>query len=275
MNNWQNIYNLFDPVAFHIGSIPIFWYGIMYATALIVAILAAKYIIKKDKINIKEDIFDGYIWWAEIGVILGARLGYVLIYDKNTMYYLTNPWQIFNPFVNGSYAGISGMSYHGAIVGFVIASYLYCRKHKISFWKITDIAVIAVPLGYIFGRIGNFLNQELVGRATDVPWGIYVGSILRHPSQLYEAILEGLFVFLVLYWYRNKKKFDGELALLYAILYSLARITAEFFREPDFQIGFLWNTNWLTMGMFTSFIVLFLAVVLYIVIGRRIISRES
>ena len=119
------------------------------------------------------------------------------------------------------------------------------------------------------------LNQELVGRATDVPWGIYVGSILRHPSQLYEAILEGLFVFLVLYWYRNKKKFDGELALLYAILYSLARITAEFFREPDFQIGFLWNTNWLTMGMFTSFIVLFLAVVLYIVIGRRIISRES
>jgi phosphatidylglycerol:prolipoprotein diacylglycerol transferase len=122
----------------------------MYATALIVAILAAKYIIKKDKINIKEDIFDGYIWWAEIGVILGARLGYVLIYDKNTMYYLTNPWQIFNPFVNGSYAGISGMSYHGAIVGFVIASYLYCRKHKISFWKITDIAVISVPLGYFF-----------------------------------------------------------------------------------------------------------------------------
>ncbi|MDY0321108.1 MAG: prolipoprotein diacylglyceryl transferase [Arcobacteraceae bacterium] len=270
MNNWQNIYNLFDPVAFHIGSIPIFWYGIMYATALIVAILAAKYIIKKDKIDIKEDIFDGYIWWAEIGVILGARLGYVLIYDKNTMYYLANPWQIFNPFVNGNYAGISGMSYHGAIVGFVIASYLYCKKHKISFWKITDIAVIAVPLGYIFGRIGNFLNQELVGRATDVPWGIYVGSILRHPSQLYEAILEGLFVFLILYWYRNKKKFDGELALLYAILYSFARITAEFFREPDFQIGFMWSTDWLTMGMVTSFVVLFTTSILYILIQKKI-----
>ncbi len=97
-----------------------------------------------------------------------------------------------------------------------------------------------------------------------------MGIILRHPSQLYEAILEGLFVFLVLYWYRNKKKFDGELALLYAILYSFARITAEFFREPDFQIGFLWNTNWLTMGMFTSFVVLLVTSILYVLIKRKI-----
>lgn len=275
MNNWQNIYNTFDPVAFHIGSLPVFWYGIMYATALIVAILAAKYIVKKDKLPIKEDIFDGYIWWAEIGVILGARLGYIIIYDKNTWYYLTHPWQIFNPFIDGMYAGISGMSYHGAIIGFVIATYLYCKKHKISFWYMSDIAVIAIPLGYIFGRIGNFLNQELIGRATEMPWGIYVGSILRHPSQLYEAILEGLFVFIILYWYRNKKQFNGELTLLYGILYSIGRIIAEFYREPDFHIGFIMNTNWLTMGMVTSFIVLVLAVVLYIVISKRVVNRKS
>ncbi|QOG11437.1 prolipoprotein diacylglyceryl transferase [Arcobacter sp. FWKO B] len=275
MNNWQNIYNTFDPVAFHIGSLPVFWYGIMYATALIIAILVAKYIVKKDKLPIKEDIFDGYIWWAEIGVILGARLGYIIIYDKNTWYYMTHPWQIFNPFIDGMYAGISGMSYHGAIIGFVIATYLYCKKHKISFWYMSDIAVIAIPLGYIFGRIGNFLNQELIGRATDMPWGIYVGSILRHPSQLYEAILEGLFVFIILYWYRNRKKFNGELTLLYGILYSIGRIIAEFYREPDFHIGFIMNTKWLTMGMITSFIVLVLAIVLYVVISKRIVSRKS
>ncbi len=273
MNNWQNIYNTFDPVAFHIGSLPVFWYGLMYATALIVAIMVAKYIVKKDKLPIKEDMFDGYIWWAEIGVILGARLGYIIIYDKNTWYYMTHPWQIFNPFIDGMYAGISGMSYHGAIIGFIIATYLYCKKHKISFWYMSDIAVIAIPLGYIFGRIGNFLNQELIGRATEMPWGIYVGSILRHPSQLYEAILEGLIVFIILYWYRNKKKFNGELTLLYGILYSIGRIIAEFYREPDFHIGFILGTKWLTMGMVTSFIVLVLAVILYGFIKKNITTK--
>jgi phosphatidylglycerol:prolipoprotein diacylglycerol transferase len=254
MEFWQNIYSHFDPIAFHLGSIAVHWYGIMYALALLIAIYSAHWIIKKDNIDLHKDILDSYILWAEIGVILGARIGYILFYDTHTYYYLTHPWQIFNPFIDGMYAGISGMSYHGALIGFIISTIIWCRKNKISFWFMTDIAVLAIPIGYIFGRIGNFFNQELIGRVTDVPWAIYVNGTLRHPSQLYEAILEGLFVFIILYVYRNRKKFDGQLALMYVGLYSFARIVAEFFRQPDIQLGFILNTSWLTMGMFISMI---------------------
>ena len=252
MEIWQNIYSHFNPIAFHLGPIAVHWYGIMYALALLIAVYTAHFIVKKDGIKISKDKLDSYIIWAEIGVILGARIGFVLIYDSNTVYYLTHPWQIFNPFINGMYAGISGMSYHGALIGFVLASYIWSKKHKISFWFITDIAVLAVPLGYIFGRFGNFFNQELIGRTTDAPWGIFVNDVLRHPSQIYEAFLEGLLVFIILYLYRNRKTFDGELALMYVWLYSTGRIVSELFRQPDIQIGFLFNTSWLTMGILIS-----------------------
>jgi phosphatidylglycerol:prolipoprotein diacylglycerol transferase len=265
---WQNIYSNFDPVAFNLGPISVHWYGIMYALALISAIFVAKWFIKHDKLNISNDLFDSYIWWAEIGVILGARLGYILFYDTNTMYYLTKPWQIFNPYVDGVYVGISGMSYHGALIGFIIASVLFCRKNKVSFWFITDIAVLGISAAYVFGRIGNFFNQELVGRVTDVPWGIYVGQTLRHPSQLYEAILEGLVVFAVLVYLRKRKTFDGQLALMYGVLYSLMRIIAEFFRQPDIQLGFIYS-DWLTMGILQSGVVLLVCLLIYVVVKRR------
>lgn len=251
MQFWQNIYAQFDPVAFHLGSIAVHWYGIMYAAALLSAIFVAKWIIKKDNLPIKSELFDSYIWWAEIGVILGARIGYILFYDTHTSYYLTHPWQIFNPYINGVYAGISGMSYHGAFIGFIIASYLFSIRKKVSFWFLADIAVLGISAGYILGRIGNFVNQELVGRVSDVAWAINVNGVLRHPSQIYEAILEGLLVFIVLFYYRKRKSFDGELAIMYGILYSTMRIIAEFFREPDLQLGFLYS-NWLTMGILIS-----------------------
>lgn len=251
MQFWQNIYTQFDPVAFHLGSIAVHWYGIMYAAALLSAIFVAKWIIKKDNLPIKSELFDSYIWWAEIGVILGARIGYILFYDTHTSYYLTHPWQIFNPYINGVYAGISGMSYHGAFIGFIIASYLFSIRKKVSFWFLADIAVLGISAGYILGRIGNFVNQELVGRVSDVAWAINVNGVLRHPSQIYEAILEGLLVFIVLFYYRKRKSFDGELAIMYGILYSTMRIIAEFFREPDLQLGFLYS-NWLTMGILIS-----------------------
>lgn len=251
MEFWQNIYAQFDPVAFNLGSIAVHWYGIMYAAALLSAIFVAKWIIKKDNLPIKNELFDSYIWWAEIGVILGARIGYVLFYDTHTTYYLTHPWQIFNPYINGVYAGISGMSYHGAFIGFILASYLFCKRNKVSFWFLADIAVLGVSAGYVLGRIGNFVNQELVGRVSDVPWAINVNGVLRHPSQLYEAVLEGLLVFIILYFYRKRKSFDGELAIMYGVLYSIMRIVAEFFREPDLQLGFLYS-NWLTMGILIS-----------------------
>lgn len=268
MHFWQDIYAHFDPVAFHIGSIAVHWYGIMYAAALLSAIFVAKWIIKIDNLPIKADLFDSYIWWAEIGVILGARLGYILFYDPHTSYYLTHPWQIFNPYIDGMYAGISGMSYHGAFIGFIIASYLFSKRKKISFWFLADIAVLGVSAGYVLGRIGNFFNQELVGRVTDVAWAIDVNGVLRHPSQLYEALLEGVLVFIILFLYRKKKRFDGELAIMYGILYSITRIIAEFFREPDIQLGFLYG-GWLTMGMLISFASLILTLIaLFYIRGR-------
>jgi phosphatidylglycerol---prolipoprotein diacylglyceryl transferase len=266
---WQNIYFQFDPVAFDLAGIKVHWYGIMYAVALIVAILMAHYIVKKDKLNISNDILDSYIWWAEIGVILGARIGYIIFYDPHTSYYLANPWQMFNPFMDGTFVGISGMSYHGALAGFIIATFLFCKKHKVSFWLIGDIAAIAVPLGYIFGRIGNFINQELVGRSTDVPWGIIVNGGLKHPSQLYEAFLEGLVIFVIIFLYRKYKKFDGELAILYVVLYSIMRIIAENYREPDMQLGFLLGTSWLTMGISISLGFILLGIVLYLYKRKR------
>jgi phosphatidylglycerol:prolipoprotein diacylglycerol transferase len=269
MEFWQNIYSEFNPIAFHLGSISVHWYGIMYAFALLSAIYVAKWFIKYDKINIKEEIFDSYIWWAEIGVILGARLGYVLFYDTHTMYYLSHPWQIFNPYIDGVYAGISGMSYHGAFIGFLIATLLFCKKKKVSFWFMTDIAVLGISFGYIFGRLGNFFNQGLIGRVTDVPWGIYVNGILRHPSQIYEAILEGLIVFLILIYFRNRKKFDGQLAIIYALCYSIARIIAEFYRQPDVQLGFLYG-GWVTMGMIQSFCVLLITVIVLTIMKKRV-----
>jgi len=268
MEYWQNIYSHFDPVAFNISSVAVHWYGIMYALALLSAIFIAKWFIKHDKINISNDLFDSYIWWAEIGVILGARIGYILFYDTNTIYYLTHPWQIFNPFVNGEYTGIAGMSYHGAFIGFIIASYLFCRKNKVSFWFMTDISVLGISAAYVFGRIGNFFNQELVGRATDVPWGIYVGNVLRHPSQLYEAVLEGLLVFAILAYARKRKTFDGQLAIMYGLLYSAMRIVAEFFRQPDIQLGFLYK-DWLTMGILQSAIIFVLCLLVYKIVERR------
>ncbi len=270
MEYWNHIYSNFNPVAFSLFGINVHWYGIMYALALLTAIYAAHWIIKKDNSDISKDTLDSYIWWVELGVILGARIGYIVFYDPNTTYYLTHPWQIFNPFgEDGSFVGISGMSYHGAVIGFITASYLFCKKNKISFLFITDIAVIAISLGYIFGRIGNFLNKELVGRVTDVPWGIYVDGVLRHPSALYEAFLEGFVIFIILFILRTKKQFDGQIAVLYLILYSIMRIISELFRQPDIQLGFLLGTNWLTMGILISASFAILCIIFYYLLLKK------
>ena len=263
MNSWNHIYEHFDPVAFSIFSLPVHWYGIMYVLALVVALYIGKIFIKKDKLEFSSTQLDAYFIYAEIGVILGARLGYILFYDSHTMYYLTHPWQIFNPFQNGEFVGIRGMSYHGAVIGFVLGSYLYSIKHKVEFGKIMDLIAISIPLGFIFGRIGNFLNQELIGRATDVPWGILVNGTLRHPSQLYEALLEGIGVFIVVYIYRNYKKFSGELALIYAFSYGVFRAIAEIYRAPDSHIGYV-CCDMITQGQVMSLAMSLLAAILWV-----------
>ena len=238
-STWNNIYSSFNPIAFHIFSFPVHWYGMMYVLALVTALYIGKYFIKKDNLDFKSKELDIYFIYVEIGVILGARLGYILFYDTQTLYYLSHPWQIFNPFVDGEFIGIRGMSYHGAVIGFLISTYLYSKKHKTSFGKLMDLVAISIPLAFVFGRIGNFLNQELIGRVTDVSWGIYVDGILRHPSQLYEAFLEGVLVFVVVYFYKSYQKFSGELILVYAIAYGVFRAIAEIWRAPDAQIGYV------------------------------------
>jgi len=257
---WQNIYSHFDPVAFSIFSIKVHWYGLMYVMALVSAYLFAKWIAKKDKLPIADDVIDDYFFWVEIGVILGARLGYILFYSDHTAYYLANPLQIFNPFSGGQFIGISGMSYHGALFGFVVASILFAQKRNISLKFLLDLSAIAVPIGYVFGRIGNFLNQELVGRETDVAWGIKVYDSLRHPSQLYEAFLEGIVLFVILFVYRTRTKLAGELAMLYGLGYGIARFTAELWREPDLQLGFIY-LNWLTMGQIMSAVMILISLI--------------
>ena len=260
MNYWKHIYEHFDPVAFSIG-VNVHWYGIMYVLALISALVMAKWIVTKDKLPVDKKVLDDYFIWIEVGVILGARLGYILFYDPNTIYYLTHPWQIFNPFnTNGEFIGIRGMSYHGALIGFLLGSYLFARKNNYSFWFLMDIVAIAVPVGYIFGRIGNFLNQELIGRTTDVPWGIYVDGVLRHPSQLYEAFLEGIVVALIIYLIRNRVSFAGGLTLAYGALYGLARFIAEFWRAPDVQIGYIYG-DWMTQGQLLSLPMIVISIV--------------
>jgi len=274
MEFWNNIYENFDPIAFTLFSFPVHWYGMMYVLALISALYVAKSIVTRDKLPIEQKQLDDYFIYIEVGIILGARLGYILFYDSNTSYYLTQPWQMFNPFnQEGEFVGIRGMSYHGAVIGWFLGSLYYHKRHKeVSFGVIMDVVALAVPIGYMFGRIGNFLNKELIGRTTDLPWGIYVDGVLRHPSQLYEAILEGLVVFLVIYFYRNYKRFNGDLILVYGFVYGLMRFVAEFWRQPDVQLGFLFG-GWLTMGQSLSAMMMAVAVILWFYFDRKLSKR--
>lgn len=274
MEYWNHIYEHFNPIAVDFGFISIHWYGIMYISALLVALWFAKWIIKKDNMGISEVTIDAYFIWIEVGIILGARIWYILFYDPNTSYYLTQPWQIFNPFSNGEFVGIRGMSYHGAVVGAAIASYFFSRKNPGEIYKILDVVALAVPVGFVFGRIGNFLNQELVGRATDVPWGIYVDGVLRHPSQLYEGFLEGILIAVVIYLYRKRRGFNGALIGIYGILYGSARFIAEFWRQPDIQLGYLYG-DWLTMGQIQSFVMVLLSIALYLFIRYSSLNYKA
>ena len=262
MTFWNEIYSNFDPVAFSLGSIKVHWYGIMYVTALLVGIFVAKWLVKKDNLPVTQDILDNYIIWIEIGVILGARIGYLAFYQPDFSQYLLEPWQMFNPMKDGEFVGISGMSFHGAVLGFLLASTLFSYKHKINQWFMLDIAAVAIPAGYFFGRVGNFVNQELVGRQTDVSWGILVDGILRHPSQLYEAFTEGIIVFIIMYTIRKRKTFHGQLISIYLILYGIARFSAEMYRAPDPQIGYVYS-DWMTKGQQFSLIMIASGIALY------------
>jgi len=244
MIDWAYIPEHINPIAFAIGPVTVHWYGIMYAVAFSVVYTLVLYRIKTEKINYSKETVTDFIFWGILSIMVGGRLGYVLFY--NLPYFIQHPINIATPldYSNGfHYVGFFGMSYHGALLGFVLALVIFCKKRKIDFWRFVDLFVPIIPLGYTFGRLGNFINGELYGRVTTVPWGMYFPldemHQLRHPSQLYEAFFEGIFLFVILWSIRKKSPYNGFLCGIYLIGYGLVRFIIEFFREPDVQIGFV------------------------------------
>ena len=230
-----------DPVALSLGPVQLHWYGLMYVFAFAAGWLLGRWRASRPWSGWKADMVDDYVTWVMLGVILGARLGYVLFYDLSV--YLADPLEVFKLW-NG------GMSFHGGLLGVVTVSWLWGRSNGKTLVEILDFVAPLVPMGLFFGRIGNFINAELWGRVTDSPLGMvfpHAGPLPRHPSQLYEGGLEGLLTFAILWIYSSKPRPRGAVAGLFGVLYSLSRIFVEFFRMPDPQLGYLFG-GWLTMG---------------------------
>ena len=249
--------NNFDPVAFQFFSLEIRWYSLAYIVGISLGWVYCKNKLIKDQ-NIL-DIFDDYITYLIIGIILGGRLGYALFY--NLKYYLENPIEILMVW-NG------GMSFHGGLIGVVIASKLFSSKHKTNQFIFLDLVALSAPIGVFFGRIANFINSELYGRATDVPWSvqfILIDNIKRHPSQLYEAFFEGITLFFILIYFfkKNYLKKPGQISGLFLVFYSIFRFFSEFFRSPDPHIGYLILN--LTLGQLISIVFLIIGSILFFI----------
>ncbi|MBR2495265.1 prolipoprotein diacylglyceryl transferase [Helicobacter sp.] len=267
---WNTIYAHFDPVAFSIFGINVHWYGIAYMCALVFALFVAHFFIRINptRFPISKQLLDSYFIWAEIGVIIGARIGYVLIYDPNRFWYLAHPLEVFNPFDSfGNFVGIRGMSFHGGVIGFLLVSYVFIKAKRVTLLPLLDLVAISVPLAYVFGRVGNFLNHELFGRVVSENdtlgqrVGILVDGVLRYPSQLLEAILEGLVVFIIIIISSRVKLLTNALIGVYGVSYGLMRFVAEYWREPDPQLGLFGS---LSMGQILSLIMIILGVLVII-----------
>ncbi len=253
-----------------IPGLPVHWYGLMYLFAFAVAYLLLRFQVRERKLPYSQDDVLNYFFWVILGLILGARLLATTLYDPGGTF-LRKPWLIFWPFDrNMRLVGLSGMSYHGGAIGAAVAAVLYCRKRKYSFLQWADLTAAGIPLGYTFGRLGNFINGELWGRVTAAPWGMgfplapsfpksqpwvvrfmeqagmdiaALGSrvnLPRHPSQLYEALFEGVVLWLFLWFVvRKRKRYDGQVFGFYLIGYGVIRFFIEYFREPDRDLGFI------------------------------------
>ena len=240
--------NNFDPVAFSIFSLDFRWYSLAYIFGILAGwVMAKKFLLNTEELKVK---FDDYISFLILGIILGGRLGYVIIYDFD--YYSNNILEIFKIWQGG-------MSFHGGLLGVILASIWFAKRNSQNPYAYLDIVSSVAPIGIFFGRIANFINSELYGVETSLPWGvkfIKVDDLYRHPSQLYEAIFEGLLLFIILIYLRGKisKKIPGLISAMFLIIYSTFRFIIEFFRIPDEQLGYiLFN---LSMGQILSLIFL-------------------
>ena len=247
--------NNFDPVAFQIMSFEIRWYSLAYIAGIIIGwLLCKKIFIRKSDINEK---FDDYITYLMIGIIIGGRLGYIIIY--NFSYYINNFFDIFKVWEGG-------MSFHGGLIGIIVASILFSKKNNQDSFLYMDLVSLVAPIGIFFGRLANFINSELYGTPTDIPWAvtfIQVDNLSRHPSQLYEAILEGIILFIILMYFKNKDylKKPGLISGLFLIFYSMFRFFIEFVRVPDEQLGYLIFE--LSMGQIISLIFFVIGIILF------------
>ena len=238
--------NNFDPIAFQILSFEIRWYSLAYIIGIVIGwTLCKKIFIKNSDINEK---FDDYITYLIIGIILGGRIGYIVFY--NFSYYSDNFLDIFKIWQGG-------MSFHGGLLGVIVSSYIFAKKNNQNPFFYLDQVSLVAPVGIFFGRLANFINSELYGAVSDVPWSVIfikVDNLSRHPSQLYEAILEGLILFIILIYFTNKNYLNkpGLISGLFLIFYSIFRFLVEFFRVPDEQIGYLILS--LTMGQIISLV---------------------
>lgn len=235
----------FDPIALSIGPLSIRWYGLMYLVAFILfVVLGRAHARRRPELGWTPQQIDDLLFYGVLGVILGGRLGQVLFYEPG--YYLSNPLEILAVWKGG-------MSFHGGFLGVLAAMWLYGRRHGKGFWQVTDFIAPLVPLGLAAGRMGNFINGELVGRVTDVPWAMVfpqVDGLARHPSQLYQFALEGLSLFFILWWFSAKPRPRGLVSAVFLIGYGAFRFIAEFGREPDDFLGLL--TFGMSMGQWLS-----------------------
>lgn len=233
-----------DPVIFQIGPLAVRWYGLMYLLGFGVAFMLIRHLSRLRNLAITSDGISDMLFYGVLGVVIGGRLGYVLFY--NPAQYLSRPLEIFAVWQGG-------MSFHGGLLGVVTAVVIYCRRRKLPMLLTGDILVTSSVIGLGLGRIGNFINGELWGRVTDLPWGMVFpggGPLPRHPSQIYEAILEGLVLFVILYCLHRRKVPEGVPFFCFFICYGLFRFLVEFVRQPDAHLGFLWIGA--TMGQLLS-----------------------
>jgi phosphatidylglycerol:prolipoprotein diacylglycerol transferase len=232
-----------DPVALAVGPIEIRWYALAYLAGFVLGWRVCLWLARQNPSGPSAQDYDDFLTWAVIGTVLGGRIGYVLFYQLD--YYFAHPVEIVEVWHGG-------MSFHGGMLGVLTAAWLYVRKRNLGFFAFTDVLACVTPIGLCLGRIANFINGELYGRVTDVPWAIVFprgGDAPRHPSQLYEATLEGLVLFLIMLWLSQKKVLrarPGFLSGAFLTGYGIFRFGLEFFRQPDAQIGFL--AGGMTMG---------------------------
>jgi phosphatidylglycerol:prolipoprotein diacylglycerol transferase len=235
----------FDPIAFQIGPVAVRWYGLMYLVAFVLVLVLGKIRARRNLLTgwHPRDV-DDMLFYGVFGVIIGGRLGYVLFYKP--LYYLDHPLEIVQVWTGG-------MSFHGGFLGVLLALWLFARNRNKRWLDVTDFVAPLVPLGLAAGRLGNFINGELVGRVTDVPWAMVfpqVDMLPRHPSQLYQVALEGVLLFLFLWWYSSRPRPTGAVSGMFLVGYGALRFIAEFAREPDSFLGLL--AGGLSMGQWLS-----------------------